>query len=612
METKRPGLLQRWERLYHRSSIQMILSLSFTAVAVIGMLFLGIALLLRFSSSANTVAADNTKRILSQVNFNLDRYLHNMMQLSDTVYYRVVKNADLEQQEKKEELQNALELLYAKDRDVLVSLAIFDRDGDLIAATPLADLKNSVMPSREEWFTTAMERIENMHFSTPHVQNLFVDPDIRYHWVVSLSRQVELTRGGRTQSGVLLVDMNFSRIEQICKDISLANGQGYLYLIDSEGEIIYHPRQQLIYAGLQEENNIVAADYSDGTHAETFLSQRRQVTIKTVGYTGWKLVGVVPAETLRDNYSQLLWFALFMVFFSIFLLVFVNLRLSEWITAPMKKLDHAVRELEKGKETVNFDVNGPYEIAHLSRSIQSMVSTMRHLMDDILLQEEEKRRSELNVLQSQINPHFLYNTLDSVVWMTENGRTQEAVIMLTALARFFRISLSRGSNIITLADELEHAKHYLTIQKMRYKNKFTADIMVEPGIEGLYTIKLIIQPILENAIYHGMEYADGDGQINVHAFRSQDNVIIEVSDNGPGMSEETVERLLRPDWSTATAGSKGSGIGFRNVHQRLQLYFGSDYGLTIISEPDNGTVVRICIPALDSDAAQKYRKEGDL
>ena len=162
---------------------------------------------------------------------------------------------------------------------------------------------------------------------------------------------------------------------------------------------------------------------------------------------------------------------MFMVFFSIFLLVFVNLRLSEWITAPMKKLDRAVRELEKGRETVDFDVSGPYEIAHLSRSIQSMVSTMRHLMDDILQQEEEKRRSELNVLQSQINPHFLYNTLDSVVWMTENGRTQEAVIMLTALARFFRISLSRGSSIITLADELEHAKHYLTIQKMRYKKE---------------------------------------------------------------------------------------------------------------------------------------------
>lgn len=612
MEKKRQGLHQRWERMYRRSSIQMILSLSFTAVAVIGMLFLGMALLFRFSSSANSMAADNTRRILTQVNLNLDRYLHNMMQVSDTVYYRVIKNADLSQQKGREELQDALELLYAKDRDVLVSLAIFEGDGSLVAATPLEDLKNSVSPHREDWFTSAMERIENLHFSTPHVQNLFVDPDNRYHWVVSISRQVELTRGGGTQSGLLLVDMNFSRIEQICKDVGLANGQGYLYLIDGDGEIIYHPRQQLIYAGLQEENNLTAAGYPDGTHTETFHSQRRQVTIKTVGYTGWKLVGVVPEETLRDNFSQLLWFAMFMVFFSIFLLVFVNLRLSEWITAPMKKLDRAVRELEKGQETVDFDVSGPYEIAHLSRSIQSMVSTMRHLMDDILQQEEEKRRSELNVLQSQINPHFLYNTLDSVVWMTENGRTQEAVIMLTALARFFRISLSRGSSIITLADELEHAKHYLTIQKMRYKNKFTADITVEPGLESLYTVKLIIQPILENAIYHGMEYADGDGLIHVDAHRCGDDVIIEVSDNGPGMSPEMVEQLLRPDWGAATPGSKGSGIGFRNVHQRLQLYFGEAYGLTIISEPDNGTVVRIRIPALDEEAARRYKKEGDL
>lgn len=167
MEKKRQGLHQRWERMYRRSSIQMILSLSFTAVAVIGMLFLGMALLFRFSSSANSMAADNTRRILTQVNLNLDRYLHNMMQVSDTVYYRVIKNADLSQQKGREELQDALELLYAKDRDVLVSLAIFEGDGSLVAATPLADLKNSVSPHREDWFTSAMERIENLHFSTP-------------------------------------------------------------------------------------------------------------------------------------------------------------------------------------------------------------------------------------------------------------------------------------------------------------------------------------------------------------------------------------------------------------------------------------------------------------
>ena len=609
MDKKPSGLRARWKTMYHRSSIQLILSIAFTAVAVIGMLFLGMALLLRFSSSANEMAAETSQRVLEQVNWSLDSYLRSMMRVSDTVYYRVIKNADLEQSGTEQELRDALELLYAKDRDVLVSLALFDSDGGLISATPLTELKNSVTPSREEWFTAAMERIENLHFSTPHVQNLFEDPDSRYHWVVSLSRHVELTGGGVIRSGVLLVDMNFSGIEQICKDVSFSDGQGYLYLIDRNGEIIYHPRQQLIYAGLLEENNQAAAAYSDGTYTEVFRSQRRQVTVKTVGYTGWKLVGVAPTESLRDNYSQLLLFALFVVSLSIFLLVFVNLRLSEWITAPMKKLDLAVRQLEKGAETADFDVDGPYEVEHLSHSVQSMVSTMRHLMEDVIQQEEEKRRSELDVLQSQINPHFLYNTLDSVVWMTENGRTQEAVVMLTALARFFRISLSKGSSIITIGDELEHARNYLTIQKMRYKNKFSVDISAEPGIEKLYTIKLIVQPILENAIYHGMEYADGDGEIHIRAFREGENAVIEVEDNGPGMSDETVQQLLKPGRCSK---AKGSGIGLRNVHQRIRLTFGAAYGLSIRSEPDNGTVVRICLPALEEEDAQKYRKEGEL
>ena len=595
-----------WQEFYRRSSIQGILSLSFTAVAVVGMIFMGLALFFRFSANTNAQMAENSQRVLAQVNLNLDAYLRRMMRLSDTAYYSVIKDADLAE----EDLSEALDLLYENNRDALVSIALFSEEGDLIASTPLVGLKNSVNPEKESWFTTAMDRIENLHFSTPHVQNLFEDPDYRYRWVVSLSRQVELTRAGSIESGVLLVDMSFGGIEQICKDVDLSS-TGYLYLIDGDGEIIYHPRQQLIYAGLLEENNRTAAGYTDGSHQETFGGTRREVTVKTVGYTGWKLVGVVPSENLWDNYGQLVLFFLFVVLFSVFLLVFVNLRLSEWITAPVKKLDRAVKELEHGSTEVDFDVGGPGEMEHLSHSVRSMVSTMRHLMDDIIEQEEQKRRSELEVLQSQINPHFLYNTLDSVIWMTENGRTDDAVVMLTSLARFFRISLSRGSSIIPIRDELEHARHYLTIQKMRYKNKFSATITAEDGVESLCTIKLIVQPILENAIYHGMAYADGDGEITVRAFRDGGDVLIEVSDNGPGMPEEVVESLLNPNGPAAAAGAKGSGIGFRNVHRRIRLTFGADYGLTIFSEPDDGTTVRIRLPALDEEAARRYRKEGE-
>lgn len=595
-----------WQEFYRRSSIQGILSLSFTAVAVVGMIFMGLALFFRFSANTNAQMAENSQRVLAQVNLNLDAYLRRMMRLSDTAYYSVIKDADLAE----EDLSEALDLLYENNRDALVSIALFSEEGDLIASTPLVGLKNSVNPEKESWFTTAMDRIENLHFSTPHVQNLFEDPDYQYRWVVSLSRQVEMTRAGAIESGVLLVDMSFGGIEQICKDVDLSS-TGYLYLIDGDGEIIYHPRQQLIYAGLLEENNLAAAGYTDGSHQETFGGTRREVTVKTVGYTGWKLVGVVPSENLWDNYGQLVLFFLFVVLFSVFLLVFVNLRLSEWITAPVKKLDRAVKELEHGSTEVDFDVGGPGEMEHLSHSVRSMVSTMRHLMDDIIEQEEQKRRSELEVLQSQINPHFLYNTLDSVIWMTENGRTDDAVVMLTSLARFFRISLSRGSSIIPIRDELEHARHYLTIQKMRYKNKFSATITAEDGVESLYTIKLIVQPILENAIYHGMAYADGDGEITVRAFRDGGDVLIEVSDNGPGMPEEVVESLLDPNGPAAAAGAKGSGIGFRNVHRRIRLTFGAGYGLTIFSEPDDGTTVRIRLPALDEEAARRYRKEGE-
>ena len=599
------SLVGRWRSFYRRSSIQMILSMSFTAVAVVGMIFLGLTLFLRFSASNNAQAAETSQRVLAQVNLNLDAYLRSMMRVSDAMYYRVIKNTDLAGGS----LDAQMALLYESNRDMLVSIAVFDQDGGLVSATPLSSLKRSVLPQRQDWFVSAVERIENLHFSTPHVQNLFEDPDYRYRWVVSLSRQVELTRAGSIEGGVLLVDMSFSGIEQICKDVALSSDQGYLYLVDGDGEIIYHPRQQLIYAGLLEENNVAAAGYKDGSREEVFDGARRQVTVKTVGYTGWKLVGVVPADNIWDNYGQLLLFFLFVVLFSVFLLTFVNLHLSERISVPIKSLERSVKALEAGREDVDFDVGGPYEIERLAHSVRSMVSTMRHLMDDIIEQEEQKRRSELDVLQSQINPHFLYNTLDSVVWMTENGRTDEAILMVTSLARLFRISLSRGSNIIPIADELEHARYYLTIQKMRYKNKFSALVSAEDGVEGLYTIKLIVQPILENAIYHGMAYADGDGEIAVRAFREGEDVLIDVTDNGPGMPPEVVGRLLDPRYR-AQPGSDGSGIGLRNVHQRIKLTFGEAYGLTIQSEPDAGTAVRVRLPALDGAGAAPYRKEA--
>lgn len=597
------GVARRWAQRYQKMSIQMVISLSFTTVAVVGMIFMGLSLFWRFSAATGELVAENSQRVLAQVNLNLDSYLRSMMRVSDTMYYRVIKSADLGE----DSLTDPMELLYEDGRDSLVSIALFDLEGGLVSAAPLSTLKQPAELTQADWFLSALQKKENLHFSTPHVQDLFEDPDYRYRWVVSLSRYVQLTRDGATEGGVLLVDMGFAGIEQVCRNVELPNG-GYLYLIDGGGELIYHPRQQLIYSGLQEENNQAAAGYRDGTHSEEFQGQRRQVTVKTVGYTGWKLVGVVPAEGgFASDSRQIFLFGLSLLLFSIFLMAFLNFRISAHISDPIRRLEQSIKELEAGREDVEIEEGGCYEVQRLGHSIRSMVSTMRHLMDDIIEQEGQKRRSELEVLQSQINPHFLYNTLDSVIWMTEAGRYEEAIQMVTSLARLFRIALSRGKSVIPLADELEHARHYMNIQQIRYKNKFTTQINALPGTEGLYTMKLIVQPILENAIYHGMASAEDDGLITVTARREGEDLVIDVADNGLGMRPEVAASLLdedRPEIRTS-----GSGIGVRNVHRRIRLTFGDRYGLTIFSEPDEGTTVQIRLPALDEDGAAQYQRE---
>ena len=594
------GLAGRVVKRYQGMSIQMVLSLSFTAVALVGVVFMGGSLLLRFSDSARNLSQQATRRVLAQVNLNLDSYLRRMMRVSDTMYYRVIKNTDLAS----DTLDEEMGLLYEENRDALVSIALFDAAGRLVEAAPLSGMKASAEPSQSRWFRAAAERMENLHFSTPHIQELFDDPDYRYRWVVSLSRQVQLTRGGDTESGVLLVDMSFNGIAQVCREVELPNG-GYVYLVSREGELIYHPRQQLIYAGLLEENNVAAAGYSDGTHEESFQGKAREVTVKTVGYTGWKLVGVAPSAPLWGETDSVLLFGLSLLLFSAFLMAFLNFRVSAYIADPIRRLDQSVKALEGGQE-VDIEVGGCYEVQHLSRSVRSMVSTMRHLMDDIIQQEGQKRRSELEVLQSQINPHFLYNTLDSVIWMTESGQQAEAITMVTSLARFFRISLSKGKNIIPLSDELDHARHYMNIQQIRYKNKFVTRIEAGPGTEGLYTLKLIVQPILENAIYHGMPGVEDDGEITVSAYREGEDLMIDVRDNGLGMRPDVAASLLdedRPEIRTS-----GSGTGVRNVHQRVRLTFGERYGLTVLSEPDEGTLVRIRLPALPQEEAARFQQ----
>lgn len=573
-----------------------MISISFTLVTVIGMIFLGLFSYKGYNSSSQNILMETNQKLLDQVEINLTMYLRNMMRISDSMYYSVIKNMDLAS----ENMDKEMNLLYEANKDNLVSLACFKMDGTLVGSVPYSNLKSNVDVTQQDWFIQTADKMENLHFSDFHVQNLFENTNGRYYWVISLSRGVELTYNGNMEMGILLVDMDFSGIKQL---FTKANNQelGYIYLIDSNGKIIYHPKQNLIFSNLLRENNQRAATYDDGIYWETFGSEERMVVVKTVGYTGWKIVSVTPKDEISEKFSQNQVMVMVIMILAICLIVFANQLVSLKIVQPIKKLEESVKKIEK-EDSTDIYIGGPHEIQHLGQSIQSMVEEMRQLADDIVVEQEKKRKSELDALQSQINPHFLYNTLDSIMWMIEAEQYEDAISMVQALGKLLRISLSKGKNIITIGDEMEHARNYLDIQKFRYKNKFTAFFEIEKGIEKYMTIKLIIQPLIENAIYYGMEFMDGDGEIYIRAYSCDEDIYLEVEDNGLGMPQKQVEHLLTDNTRVR---SKGSGIGLRNVHQRIQLYFGESYGLSIMSEPDEGTLIRIHLPKTEEYMEQK-------
>ena len=581
------------------NSIRTTIFIYFTVTALAAGLLITFSLYQRLSGQVTAMVQDENQRLIGQVARSVESYLRTIMKLSDSLYYGAVKNADLSS----ESVGSELTLLYDNNKDNVDNIALFSEDGMLVEAVPAARLKPNLDVTGEPWFRDALEKTENQHFSLPHVQYIFDNNENQYRWVISLSRAVELTSGTSTAQGILLVDISYSSLEQLFDGVTAGKG-GYVYLISSDGELLYHPKMQLIDSGRMQENNVAAAAYKDGNHMEEFDGSSRFVTIKSIGYTGWKVVGVTPENVVTLNTIKTRLFIVFIIALILFILALINSYISSRITNPIKELEKSVGILEEGNLDVPVYAGGSYEIQHLCKSIGDMAAQIRLLMKDIVTEHEAKRKQEFDTLQSQINPHFLYNTLDIIVWMIENEQKAEAVKAVTALARFFRISLSKGKSIITVRDELEHVRNYLMIQHMRFKNKFTYEIQAEDGVLELASLKLMLQPLVENAIYHGMEFMDGDGEILLKVWKEEGDLYFSVIDNGLGMTEEQVGNLFTG--ASHVDSKRGSGIGVKNVNERIKLYFGEKYGLSIESEPDEGTTVKIHLPVVTySEAVER-------
>ena len=486
--------------------------------------------------------------------------------------------------------------MYEANKDKIQSIVLCDNKGTLIAAEPVTVQKNGVEIADQAWFNIAVNEIENMHFSVPHIQNLFRDDSYRYHKVISLSRSVDIIDGGNPRNGVLLVDMKYSSISDILGKINQESNEYYYYLCDGEGNIIYHPHELELMRGLLEENNADVAGYKDGIYTDRLNGEKRKVIVNTIAYTGWKLVGVVSQNTKTDSQVRFRYYIMTIITLLIMMNLFVNKIITKKISSPILKLDASVKAYEAGGKK-NIYIGGSSEIRHLGISVQKSYEQIESLMKEIVDQQNKRRKSEIDALQSQIHPHFLYNTLESITWMIEGNRNKDAVFMISELARLFRISLSKGKTIIRIEDELQHCRSYMNIQKYRYRERFSVQYDIQEEIYSYCTVKLILQPILENAIYYGVGDMDEDDDplIVVRGYKKEDDIYLCVEDNGMGMREEDVRNILTDNPKVP---KHGSGVGLINVHTRIQLMFGEQYGLRVESEADEGTSVTIHLPAI--------------
>ena len=556
--------------LKHPLSLFRMMILLVSAVAVIMCALLLWIFISIYSGALRANAATTTEQSVVQATNTINSYTADTKKL----LHRVAVEID---QAKDESILKEIMEMIIDTREDLTAVAIYTQSGTLLdcwASGRVAKAGGGGFPLRDMVLDST-----GSYLSQPHVQNLFVGT---YPWVVTVSRPVYLARYDRQV--FVSVDLQFSTMAKYLNDVGIGS-HGYSYVMDRNGNLIYHPQQQLIYAGIKQEDTISLAALPDGVY-----TQRDAVrVVKTTLQSGWRVVGVSYLDEMVDQaIRNALRFIIAIVPIAFLILSCLALVLARRVSAPLAKLILQIHGFEQNASGFIYEpVQGPYEICVLSDSFAHMVFRLQSLMLQVKKEQELLRKTEFQVLQAQINPHFLYNTLDSIQWMCEVGRTEDAVKMVGALGKLFRTSISHRADLIALREELAHAESYLVIQKFRYKNQFSYEFQVEQGIEEYLCNKSILQPIIENAILHGFgEYVE-DGKIIITAKMQEDAIVLTVTDNGIGMSKDEYEEAMQRERAD------GHGIGMKNVNDRIRISFGDAYGITLQSKPDYGTCVTI-------------------
>ena len=535
-------------------------------------------------NNAKRTAVDFTEQILRQVDRSMNNYVGNMNGIFDALTedelamsYFSDPGAD------RQAVAERLDFLASARTDIanifLLASEDFSAGMQAVANGSGAEINPYSNYRKSAWYERLFTEDREVVFTSSYVQNLIRG---QYEWVISLGRKVY---DGEKLVGVILIDLKYSSIIRLCTDV-MPSDSGYVFILDDRGDIVYHPRQQLIYSGLMSERTDLAGSLAAG---ETVEQEGRLYLVSDIADTNWRVAGVIETDALLQGQRDLIWYFVVTALAFGLLACAVSYLISKRITEPVRSLSRTMAKVREGDLTARAEVSGNDEISGLSESFNEMTGRIAELMEKFEREQTEKRESVLWALKAQINPHFLYNTLDSIIWMAEAGQNEDVVEMTSALAKMLRASIGRDGERATLGLELENVRNYLRIQQYRYKSKLRYEIDVPENLYNRRVEHLMLQPLVENAIYHGIRSRKEGGLVTIFAEERGENLVITVEDNGAGMTQERIREVMDRDREIGS-------MGVRNVDNRIKLTFGSEYGLKIESQPGAGTRVILTLP----------------
>ena len=479
------------------------------------------------------------------------------------------------------------------NQELIDSVYFYNKNGLELFTTNFSPVTH-IMSGKDVWKLYENQNTESARWRMIHDDKLFSDTSQRkvltiYQIVNSQKQDIQYYIGMNLKTEAFLEILNRSDFEE----------NGYVAIV-GDGRILYSDNYQESYRVNNEIIEIIQKSgyESDWLHVENDYHEKLLLK-STVLCNGWRLTAVMPETDLRNQINGKLHNFITILGFVTVIGIVMSILLSRSVTKPVKELAEKIDRLEYGNMDIVFDVNSSGEAGILAACLNNMVSRIKKLLQEIREKEDQRRKYELAVVQSQINPHFLYNTLASLKNLVQYGESDRAVHMTDMLIRFYRTGLGRGKMTVTLKDEMDHISSYLEVQSMRYGDKIGYQIDIPEELNQARVIKLTVQPLVENALYHGLKEQDTAGMILVSVRKEGEHLVICVFDDGKGMPLEHLEKIRKEIDTDFQNYDSSLTFGLRNVHQRIQLKYGEGYGLKIQSVEGEYTQVTMTLPLQD-------------